>query len=118
MIPQPYFDLEPEAVLAIAAKGYAHFSATFIVNELVSNACKYAYGDEGGGEVRVSFRRDGEDGFRLEVEDDGCGIIQGASPRGTGLGSRLISAMAHSLASTIEYDRDHPGCRAVLVATA
>ena len=87
-----------------------------IVNELVSNACKYAYGDEGGGEVRVSFRRDGADGFRLEVEDDGCGITQGASPRGTGLGSRLISAMAHSLASTIEYDSDHPGCRAVLVA--
>ena len=57
------------------------------------------------------------DGFRLAVEDDGCGITEGASPRGTGLGSRLISAMAHNLASTIEYDSDHPGCRAVLVAS-
>ena len=88
-----------------------------IVNELVSNACKYAYGDRGGGEVRVNFRREASDSFRLEVEDDGCGIEQGATPRGTGLGSRLVSAMAQSLASTIEYDSNHAGCRAVLVAS-
>ena len=88
-----------------------------IVNELVSNACKYAYGDSGGGEVRVRFRRENGGNFRLEVEDDGCGIVVGASPRGTGLGSRLVSAMAHSLASTVEYDTDHTGCRAVLVAS-
>ena len=88
-----------------------------IVNELVSNACKYAYGDSGGGEVRVIFRREASDSFRLEVEDDGCGIEKDATPRGTGLGSRLISAMAQSLASTVEYDSEHPGCRAVLIAS-
>lgn len=87
-----------------------------IVNELVSNACKYAYDHGSPGEIRVRFGREQESAFRLEVEDDGCGLQDGASPRGTGLGSRLVSAMARSLSSAVEYDRAHSGCRAVLVA--
>lgn len=89
-----------------------------IVNELVSNACKYAYPEGEPGEVRVRFRRDPAsdvERFLLEVEDDGCGLSD-ADPRGTGLGSRLISAMAQSLRSKVEYDPDHRGCRAVLTA--
>lgn len=88
-----------------------------IVNELVSNACKYAYANGHSGEIRVRFVRDGEaPKFRLEVEDDGCGLTEGQSPRGTGLGSKLISAMAKSLSRAVDYDRGHAGCRAVLVA--
>jgi two-component sensor histidine kinase len=87
-----------------------------IVNELVSNACKYAYGDAASGEVRVRFRREDAKRFRLEVEDDGCGLTDEA-PRGTGIGTRLIAAMARSLSSAIEYDPRHRGCRAVLVAS-
>jgi two-component sensor histidine kinase len=90
-----------------------------IVNELVSNACKYAYADGQAGEVRVRFQRATEakaDRYRLEVEDDGCGLTDDA-PRGTGLGSRLIAAMAQSLSTAVEYDNNHRGCRAVLVGT-
>lgn len=88
-----------------------------IVNELVSNACKYAYENGSAGEVRVRFRRDGTaEKFRLEVEDDGCGIILGDEPKGTGLGSKLVAAMARSLSSAIEFDPSHKGCKAVLVA--
>ena len=87
-----------------------------IVTELVSNACKYAYPDGNGGEVRVAFRRAGEEDFMLAVEDDGCGLTPGASPRGTGLGTRLIRAMAQSLQSAVEYDPAHAGCRATLRA--
>ena len=90
-----------------------------IVNELVSNACKYAYQDGEAGEVRVRFQRATEmktDGYRLEVEDDGCGLTDDA-PRGTGLGSRLIAAMAQSLSTAVEYDDSYRGCRAVLVGS-
>lgn len=87
-----------------------------IVNELVSNACKYAYEDGRQGEIRVRFEREGERKFRLEVEDDGCGFDPEATPKGTGLGSRLISAMARSLSGTVEYDRAYKGSRAILVA--
>ena len=87
-----------------------------IVNELVSNACKYAYEHGSHGEIRVRFGREELSAFRLEVEDDGCGLEDGVQPRGTGLGSKLISAMARSLSSSVEYDRAHSGCKAVLVA--
>ena len=86
-----------------------------IVTELVTNACKYAYPDRPG-EVRVALTRAGEDEFTLAVEDDGCGIIPGAGPRGTGLGGKLIRAMAQSLQSAVEYDTAHRGCRATLTA--
>ncbi len=89
-----------------------------IVNELVSNACKYAYGEGQSGEVRVRFKRDPSGDvqrFMLEVEDDGCGLNDDG-PKGTGLGSKLINAMAHSLSSKMTYDKAHNGCRAVLVA--
>ena len=86
-----------------------------IVTELVTNACKYAY-PGGAGEVRVALRRQGDDAFRLSVEDDGCGMAIDASPRGTGLGTRLIRAMAQSLRSTIDYDPLHAGTRVTLTA--
>lgn len=86
-----------------------------IVNELVSNACKYAYPADAHGEIRVNLRRDGEH-FVLRVEDDGCGLNPSGQARGTGLGSRLIEAMAASLNSSLIYDPAHSGVRATLRA--
>ncbi|MEG8019139.1 sensor histidine kinase [Sphingomonas sp. LR55] len=86
-----------------------------IVTELVTNACKYAY-PTGGGEVRVALRRIDDDLFLLAVEDDGCGIPEDAVPRGTGLGTKLIRAMAQSLQTIVEYDPTHTGVRATLRA--
>ena len=85
-----------------------------IVTELVSNACKYAY-PAGSGEVRVTLSRDGDARFRLTVEDDGVGIGE-APPKGTGVGTRLIRAMAQSMDSIVEYDRTHTGTRAIVAA--
>lgn len=85
-----------------------------IVTELVSNACKYAYPARGG-EVRVALAQDGAH-FVLAVEDDGIGMEPGAAPRGTGLGTKLIRAMAQSLSSIVEYDAGHSGVRAVMRA--
>ncbi|MCY7397984.1 MAG: sensor histidine kinase, partial [Sphingomonas bacterium] len=87
-----------------------------IVNELVSNACKYAYGEDVAGEVRVRFGKAGDGHFHLIVEDDGVGLTPGAAPRGSGLGSRLVVAMAKSLVSHVDYDPAHHGVRASLKA--
>ncbi len=84
-----------------------------IVNELVTNACKYAYVGVQGGEIRVALGPD-ERGFRLTVEDDGCGLPGDGSTHGTGLGTRLISAMASSLKARVSYLDGKPGLRAVV----
>ncbi|GAA4721597.1 response regulator [Sphingomonas lutea] len=90
-----------------------------IVNELVTNACKYAYPSDSPGVIRVDFARSGDNHFHLSVEDDGCGMQAGDAPRGTGLGTKLITAMARSLGSKVVYDvgRDG-GVKASLKAAA
>ena len=85
-----------------------------IVTELVTNAVKYAYPAGQGGEIRVILEPD--DPTRravLTVEDDGPGLGDG-QPRGTGLGGKIVAAMASGLRSKVEYDEGHSGVRARL----
>jgi two-component sensor histidine kinase len=89
-----------------------------IVNELVSNACKYAYPADAAGEIRVALNRNQAGLFELIVEDDGCGLPDDAAPKGTGLGARLVGAMAASLHSTMAYEPTRAGVRARLVFEA
>ncbi|WP_174065128.1 histidine kinase dimerization/phosphoacceptor domain -containing protein [Agrobacterium larrymoorei] len=71
-----------------------------IVTELTTNALKYAYPVHRG-DIRIRLNKMGEK-FTLTVEDDGVGMKAGAKPTGTGLGTKLISAMAQSLKANIE----------------
>ncbi len=89
-----------------------------VVAELVTNAFKYAYPAGGTGEVRIAFTATPSDHLRLTVEDDGQGLGDKLAPRGTGLGQRVIAAMARSLNSKVEYDPTHRGARAVLAFQA
>jgi len=84
-----------------------------IVTELVSNACKYAYPEDAAGEVRIALSRLGDDQFCLRVQDDGAGMSGGVA-KGTGLGSKLIAAMASTLRTTVEYEPGHAGVSARL----
>jgi len=86
------------------------------VNELVTNACKYAYQPGNGGEVRVRLRADPERTYCLEVEDDGSGPPESGVATGTGLGSKIIGAMATALKATLTYEAARPGYRATLQA--
>ena len=72
-----------------------------IVTEWVTNAFKYAY-PEKPGEVRVRLRKLTDGKAELSVEDDGIGRAEGPA-KGTGLGSRIVNAMARSLGADVEY---------------
>ena len=43
-------------------------------------------------------------------------MIAGGLPKGSGLGSKLVLAMAKSLAAEFDYDQDYGGVRASLRA--
>ncbi|QCO06677.1 sensor histidine kinase [Azospirillum argentinense] len=83
-------------------------SLAVIVTELVTNACKYAYPDGRIGSIRV--RATAADGhLSVSVEDDGVGFSCDDAPQGTGLGTRIVQAMASSLGARLNYDRRHAG---------
>ncbi|MFL6845368.1 MAG: sensor histidine kinase [Allosphingosinicella sp.] len=76
-----------------------------VVNELVTNACKHAFG-EGGGEIKVRTRRD-ENAALIEVEDNGCGFAPDRSRNG--LGSRLVSAFLQRVKARSELSSSDEG---------
>ena len=83
-----------------------------IVNELVTNAIKYAFPGEAKGTVTVTLKRArGE--LRLTIADDG----QGLDPRrgDSGLGGRLVDGFAQQLGGQIERKSDSQGTTVRLV---
>lgn len=105
--PNLVLDAEPVVVETDRA-----VSLGVIVAELVTNAVKYAY-PNGGGEIRVVLRAEGETGVLLAVEDAGVGM-DGGPPRGTGLGQKILAAMTGSLKANLAFDPAHAGVRAVV----
>lgn len=101
----------------ISLRTDASVSLGVAVQELVTNAFKYAYPDDKPGEVRVRLKRLGEGKAELIVEDDGVGMTPNATRAGTGLGSKIIQTMASALKTQVEYINRMPGTAARLVLT-
>ena len=95
----------------------ASVSLGVAVQELVTNAFKYAYPDDKPGEVRVRLKRLDDGKAELTVEDDGVGIAPKPASSGTGLGSKIIRTMASALQTHVEYTNLGPGTAARLVLT-
>jgi two-component sensor histidine kinase len=84
-----------------------------IITEWVTNAFKYAYPDRAG-EVRVRLKRLTEDQGELLVEDDGIGRKEDSPIHGSGLGTRIVSAMSRTIGGKVEYLVRDPGTSARL----
>lgn len=83
-----------------------------VAAELITNAVKYAYRGKPG-PIRVRLLEDGEGHALLMVEDDGVGM-DGGPAKGTGLGAKILRAMATSLQSKVEFEPRKKGVRAML----
>jgi two-component sensor histidine kinase len=95
-------EIDPDRAVAIG----------IIVNELVMNAVKYAYPD-GAGPIHVDLNAQG-DNLLLSIADDGVGLNVKTDPRSTGMGQRIVTAMASKLDASVERDPAHTGTRIVL----
>jgi two-component sensor histidine kinase len=95
-------EIDPDRAVAVG----------IIVNELVMNAVKYAYPD-GAGPIHVELVTQGDD-LLLSIADNGVGDKVKADPRSTGMGQRIVAAMASKLDAGVERDATHAGTRIVL----
>jgi two-component system, sensor histidine kinase PdtaS len=66
-----------------------------IVNELLSNALKYAFPNGTSGEVTIKLEKPSATLLRLEVSDNGVG--KSGITKGTGFGTQLISLLSRQL---------------------
>ena len=84
-----------------------------ILNELLTNAAKYAAGEEGCAKARVSLRREKEN-FVLEVEDEGPGFdLRDVRRRSSGLG--LVAGLARQIGGGfIVKRREGKGARCIV----
>jgi len=95
-------EIDPDRAVAIG----------IIVNELVMNAVKYAY-PEGAGPVEIDLHAEGDD-LVLSIADNGVGLNGKTDPRSTGMGQRIVTAMASKLEAGVERDPNHAGTRIVI----
>jgi len=68
-----------------------------IVNELLTNALKYAFPQQGKGNILISLSQETPETLTLKVADDGIGKVVGLTPKGTGFGTQLIQLLTQQL---------------------
>jgi len=78
-----------------------------IVNELLTNALKYAFPENNKGKIEISLSRSDSKTLTLKVVDNGIGKTAESSPKGTGFGSQLIKLLTLQLNGVMEENNDN-----------
>ncbi len=73
-----------------------------IVNELLTNALKYAFPNGQSGKVKIQLEATEDNCLRLEVADNGVGKV--TQTKGTGFGSQLITLLTQQLGGTLQEE--------------
>ncbi|WP_296623204.1 histidine kinase dimerization/phosphoacceptor domain -containing protein [Marivirga sp.] len=68
-----------------------------IVNELLTNALKYAFPTKENGIIHISLEKTTDNNLKLKIKDNGVGKVVGIAPKGTGFGSQLVQLLTQQL---------------------
>jgi len=90
-------------------------AAALLVNELVTNAAKYAYPGESCCKVWVALSRGPGESIILSVRDEGKGLPPTFDLKsGSGLGMRLVDSFSQQLQADLQVVRRDPGTEFIL----
>ncbi|HZU26637.1 MAG TPA: histidine kinase dimerization/phosphoacceptor domain -containing protein [Bryobacteraceae bacterium] len=82
-----------------------------ILNELITNALKYAFPHGESGEIAVSLRSDDKGLVTLSVSDDGAGLPSDFAWRSSpSLGLRIVDILSRQLDATVEVGSGPGAC--------
>ncbi len=107
-------DLDLELSVDIESEGLNTFHFTpiaLILNELLSNAMKYAFQGKEKGSISVRLKPD-KDHYMLEVADDGVGLstLKSSDEEKSGLGLDIVKSLAEQIGGQLTYwERDEGG---------
>ncbi len=79
-----------------------------ILNELVSNALKHAFNNDGG-ELLIELKEKNKK-LHFKIKDNGKGISEKDKDKKEGFGLRLIDSLARKLKATVSLDSTHGTC--------
>ena len=85
-----------------------------IINELVTNAIKYAFPEDASGTITIELKHGADGALILSVGDSGTGLPDDADRR-RGLGMVLVEGLSRQVGATIER-RSNPGLTYVITA--
>ncbi|MFY0482931.1 tetratricopeptide repeat protein [Flavobacterium sp. PLA-1-15] len=78
-----------------------------IVNELVSNAYKYAFNKRDSGKIKIKIKALSDVEYELDVNDDGNGLPADFDPKKSkSLGLKLVSILSRQLRGTMSFNSD------------
>ncbi|QXQ06201.1 sensor histidine kinase [Sphingosinicellaceae bacterium] len=85
-------------------------SIGLVVTELVINALKHAFPGQRAGTINVTYNGFKKD-WLLSVIDDGIGMPTNSLHHHAGLGTSIVSAIAHRLSARVEREDANPGTK-------
>lgn len=109
----PGCEVEVSAAPGIVIRTERAVAAVLLVNELITNAVKYAYPRQGC-KVWVTLAPDSADNAMISVRDEGVGLPPGFDVKAGGLGMRLVGSFAQQLQGELQVSRKDPGTEFVL----
>ena len=75
-----------------------------IINELMTNAIKYAFPYDTNGTLKIALRHESTNRIRLTVEDDGTGLPEGVDwQHSKGIGLRLIHILSNQIHGDYQF---------------
>jgi two-component sensor histidine kinase len=113
----PLCHIEVEVEPGIDVMTDRAISIALMINELITNAAKYAYQADRGGTIWIRLAHGAGDMIELSVRDEGQGLPVNFEFRSApGLGMRIIRAFSQQLNATIKVRRLDPGAEFVVTA--
>jgi len=81
-----------------------------ILNELISNSCKYAFKQHEQGSLNIEIAKQNNNCYLLTLRDSGPGLPEGTNPMLVkSLGLRLVARLSRQLHGKFEYGYDMGG---------
>ncbi len=89
-----------------------------IMNELITNAYKYAFPGDKTGNIWVRLRPEYEDRFCIEICDDGIGLPQDFTMHSTQtMGSQIVGILVEQIEAKLEVSGNNGACFRILFST-